>query len=194
MGTPLIPELGELLQQVEGKFAHRLSTTTDYELLTFVIERETGEMISASTLKRLWGYVSYSSTPRIATMDTLCRYIGYKDFKAFCKALKESGAIVSTFFTSKTIEASSLKEGSRVLIGWSPNRLVELRFLGGTSFEVVSAQNAKLQVRDRFDASEFIMGAPLFIACLHRRDGSVTPPYVAAKADGLSVLEVLSEE
>ena len=127
-------------------------------------------------------------------MDTLCRYIGYKDFKAFCKALKESGAIVSTFFTSKTIEASSLKEGSRVLIGWSPNRLVELKFLGGTAFEVVSVQNAKLQVRDRFDASEFIMGAPLFIACLHRRDGSVTPPYVAAKADGLSVLEVLSEE
>ena len=194
MGTPFIPELGELLRQVEDKFGRRLSTTTDYELLSFVIEREIGEMISASTLKRLWGYVSYSSTPRIATMDTLCRYIGNKDFKDFCKALKESGAVVSSFFTSKTIETSSLKEGSRVLIGWSPNRLAELVFKGGTSFEVVSVQNTKLQEGDRFEASEFIFGAPLFIASLHRKDGTVTPPYVAAKADGLNVLEILPED
>jgi len=193
MGTPFIPELGELLHRVESKFGRRLSTTTDYELLSFVIEREIGELISASTLKRLWGYVAYSSTPRIATMDTLCRYIGHKDFKSFCKVLKDSGTIVSTFFTSKAVEASSLKEGARLLLGWAPNRIVRLKFLGGNSFEVESAENAKLQVGDRFDASEFILGAPLFIASLRRADGSVTPPYVAAKVEGLNVLEVIPE-
>ena len=194
MGTPFIPELGELLRQVEVKFGHRLSTTTDYELLSFVIERETGEMISASTLKRLWGYVSYSSTPRIATMDTICRYIGHKDFNSFCKALKDSGAVVSSFFTSKTVEVSSLKEGAGLLLGWAPNRLVKIKFLGGTTFEVESAENAKLRPGDRFEASEFILGAPLFIASLRRSDGTVTPPYVAAKAEGLNALEVLKSE
>lgn len=193
MGTPFIPELGELLRQVEEKFGRRLSTTTDYELLSFVVEREINEMISASTLKRLWGYVSYSSTPRIATMDTLCRYLGHKDFKEFCKVLKDSGAIVSTFFTSKTIEASSLKASDRVLLGWAPNRLVKLKFLGDSCFEVESVENAKLQVGDRFEASEFILGVPLFISTINRTDGSATPPYVAAKAEGLNVLEVLSE-
>ncbi len=189
MGTPFIPELGELLRQVEEKFAHRLSTTTDFELLSLVIERETGELISASTLKRLWGYVSYSSTPRIATMDTLSRFIGHKDFKAFCRALKELGTVVSTFFSTKAVEASSLKEGDRILIGWSPNRIVKLKFLGGSSFEVESVENAKLRPGDRFDSSEFILGAPLFISSVHRSDGTVTPPYVAAKAEGLNVLE-----
>lgn len=193
MGTPFIPELGELLRQVEEKFGRRLSTTTDFELLSFVVEREINEMISASTLKRLWGYVSYSSTPRIATMDTLCRYLGQKDFKEFCKKLKDSGAIVSTFFTSKTIEASSLKASDRVLLGWAPNRLVRLKYLGDCCFEVESAENAKMQVGDRFEASEFILGVPLFISTIHRTDGSATPPYVAAKAEGLNVLEVLSE-
>lgn len=191
MGTPFIPELGELLHQVEEKFGHRLSTTTDYELLSFVIEREIGELISASTLKRLWGYVSYSSTPRIATMDTLSRYLGHKDFKVFCKVLRDSGAVVSSFFTSKTIETASLKEGSSLLLGWAPNRLMEIRFIGGTTFEVVSVENAKLRPGDRFEASEFILGAPLFIATIRRSDGTVTPPYVAAKTDGLNVLEVL---
>jgi len=194
MGTPFIPELGELLHQVEEKFGHRLSTTTDYELLSFVIEREIGELISASTLKRLWGYVSYSSTPRIATMDTLSRYLGHKDFMVFRKMLMDSGAVVSSFFTSRTLEAASLEEGTGILIGWAPNRLVRLKFLGGTTFEVESAENAKLRPGDRFEASEFILGAPLFISSVRRSDGTMTPPYVAAKTDGLNVLEVLERE
>ena len=194
MGTPFIPELAELLSRVEEKFGHRLSTTTDFELLSFVMEREIGELISASTLKRLWGYVSYSSTPRIATLDTLSRYLGDKNFKAFCKVLKDSGAVVSSFFTSKTVEAASLVEGTGILIGWAPNRLVHLRFLGGTTFEVESAENAKLRPGDRFEASEFILGAPLFISSVRRSDGTVTPSYVAAKAEGLNVLEVLPND
>ncbi|MBR5176755.1 MAG: hypothetical protein IKW89_12620 [Bacteroidales bacterium] len=194
MGTPFIPELAELLRQVEQKFAHRLSTTTDYELLSFVIEREMGELVSASTLKRLWGYVSYSSTPRIATLDTLSRYVGQKDFKSFRLALKDSGEIVSTFFTTKTIEVSDLEEGARLLLGWAPNRLIRLKFLGGTTFEVESVENAKLRPGDRFDASEFILGAPLFLATIRRSDGTNTPPYVAAKAEGLNVLEVMPGE
>ena len=194
MGTPFIPELGELLRQVEVKFGHRLSTTTDYELLSFVIEREASALISASTIKRLWGYVSYSSTPRIATMDALSRYIGYRDFKAFREALKASGAVVSSFFTSKTVEAASLKGGAELLLGWAPNRLVKIKFLGGTSFEVESAENTKLRPGDRFEASEFILGAPLFIASIRRSDGTVTPPYVAGKVEGLNVLEVIPAE
>ncbi len=194
MGTPFIPELAELLRQVEAKFGHRLSTTTDFELLSFVIERETSAVISASTIKRLWGYVSYSSTPRMATMDALSRYIGYRDFKSFREALKASGAIVSSFFSSKTIEASSLKEGTGVILGWAPNRIVELKYIGGTTFEVISVQNAKLQKGDCFEASEFILGAPLFIASIRRSDGTVTPPYVAGKVEGLNVLEVIPVE
>ena len=183
MGTPFIPELAELLRQVEAKFGHRLSTTTDFELLSFVIERETSAVISASTIKRLWGYVSYSSTPRMATMDALSRYIGYRDFKSF-----------RSFFSSKTIEASSLKEGTGVILGWAPNRIVELKYIGGTTFEVISVQNAKLQKGDCFEASEFILGAPLFIASIRRSDGTVTPPYVAGKVEGLNVLEVIPVE
>lgn len=191
MGTPFIPELAELLRQVEEKFGHRLSTTTDFELLSFVVEREIGELISASTLKRLWGYVAYSSCPRISTLDTLSRYLGYHDFKAFRKALVDSGAVVSTFFTSKTVEASSLNVGEEVILGWAPNRVVKIKFLGGTSFEVLYSENSKLRKGDRFESSEFILGVPLFISSVLRADGTSTPPYVAAKAEGLSVLDII---
>ena len=189
MKSHYIPELAELLRQVESKFARRLSTTADFEVLSMVIEREIGVVVSSSTLKRLWGYVSYTSVPRIATLDTLSRYAGYPDFKSFCEQLKASGATVSAFFTTSVLLASSLSEGAAVRIGWAPNRVVDLKFLGENQFEVVSVRNAKLKEGDRFESSEFILGVPLFIGAVVRADGTVTPPYVAGKAEGINLLE-----
>ena len=43
MAKRYIPEQAELLRRVEEKFGRRLATTTDSELLSFVIEHETGD-------------------------------------------------------------------------------------------------------------------------------------------------------
>ena len=193
MGTPYIPELAELLRRSVEKFGHRLSTTTDYELLSLVIEQETGELISSSTLKRLWGYVRYASTPRIATLDVLSRYVGYHDFKAFCEDMKASGVIVSSFFTSKVVCSSDLEPGTGLLVGWAPNRMLKLRYKGENTYVVEDSHNAKLCAGDEFTVSEFILGAPLYLATV-RRDGATTPPYVGGKANGLNMLEVLSDK
>ena len=184
-----IPELAELLRQIEVKFARRLSTTTDFEVLALIIEREAGSPVSSSTLKRLWGYVEYASMPRIATLDSLSRYVGFPNFKTFCEHLKASGATVSSFFTTSVLLSSSLKKGESVRIGWAPNRIVNLKYLGDSLFEVISAQNTKLKVGDRFESTEFILGVPLFLGAITRADGEVTPPYVAGKAEGLNLLE-----
>lgn len=189
MAKRYIPEQAELLRRVEEKFGRRLATTTDYELLSFVIEHETGDLISSSTLKRLWGYVRYASLPRIATLDTLSRYIGFRDFKSYCTELARSATIVSSFFSAKSLETSVLHPGAEVTIGWAPDRLVTLRFLGGMTFEITSAKHTKLVVGDRFECSGFILGAPLYIASIHRTDGTQTTPYVAGKVEGLNILE-----
>ena len=68
-----IPELTFLLSEVEKKYNRRIATTTDFESLSVVIEHTTGELLSSSTLKRLWGYVSLNPTPRISTLDILSR-------------------------------------------------------------------------------------------------------------------------
>ena len=55
----IVPELNYLLAEVEKRYGRRLSTSADFEALSVVVEHESGELISASTLKRLWGYVTY---------------------------------------------------------------------------------------------------------------------------------------
>ena len=89
-----MPELAYLLDEVEKKYGRRIATTTDFESLSVVIEHQTGELVSSSTLKRLWGYVSLNPTPRISTLDILSRFVGSRDFKMFCEELKESKSFV----------------------------------------------------------------------------------------------------
>ena len=66
-----IPELSFLLKEVEKVYGRRVATTTDFESLSVVIEHEIGELLSASTLKRLWGYVGDRRTPRGDTVKVL---------------------------------------------------------------------------------------------------------------------------
>lgn len=188
-----MPELAYLLTEVENKYGRRIATTTDFESLSFVIEHQTGEQISSSTLKRLWGYVSLNPTPRIATLDILARFVGYKNFKAFCEGLMESKAFVSTFFTSRYQTVAELATGVDVTIGWAPNRLVRLNYLGDFQFEVLSSENSQLMPGDRFEMSEIIIGYPLYISRI-LRNGEYTPSYVAGSNKGINLLKVETKE
>lgn len=184
-----MPELAYLLDEVEQRYGRRIATTTDFESLSVVIEHQIGEMLSASTLKRLWGYVSLNPTPRVATLDILSRYVGYKNFKSFCEGLKESKAFVSTFFTAKYQTVAELVPGVIVTIGWAPNRLVQMSYLGEFKFEVVLSENSQLLPGDRFELSEIIVGYPLYISRI-LRDGEYTPSYVAGRQCGISMMKV----
>ena len=184
-----MPELAYLLEEVEKKYGRRIATTTDFESLSVVIEHQIGELLSSSTLKRLWGYVSLNPTPRVATLDILSRFVGQKNFKAFCESLKDSKAFVSTFFTAKCQTVAELTRGVSVTIGWAPNRLVRLNYLGDFQFEVVSSENSQLLQGDRFELSEIIVGYPLYISRI-LRDGEYTPSYVAGQQGGINLLKV----
>ena len=149
------------------------------------ISGEVGETISNSTLKRLYGYDDYSSTPSPVTLDILSRYAGYAGFRDFCDAMRKDPAFVSGFISSEAVEVSALQAGDRVEIGWNPNRLVELKYLGDNRFRVVSSSNASLQEGDEFEALAFIKGYPMYLSHIDRAGGQ-TPMYVAGIQDGLT--------
>lgn len=184
-----IPELNYLLSEVEKHYGRRISTSTDFEALSVVIEHDINEMVSSSTLKRLWGYVSSNPVPRISTLDVLSRYIGYRDYLDFCESVKNSPAFESGFFSSKCINVSELNSGSTVNIGWNPNRIVSLKYLGGYKFRVTDSLNSQLRAGDEFELTSFMLGYPLYIPRIFR-EGEYTPSYIAGSNDGLTALDV----
>lgn len=183
-----IPELHYLLTEVERRYGRKVCTSADFESLSSTIEAEVHEMISSSTLKRLWGYVSSNPVPRHTTLNILSRYTGRRDFEEFCKEIKRNSGIDSTFFTAKCISASELVEHDVVVIGWNPNRMVELEYVGDHHFRVIGNENSNLTIGCVFEASSFMVGHPLYIPRI-LCEGKFTPPYIAGIHDGLTVVE-----
>ena len=187
-----IPELQYLLELVEKQYGRKLSTTTDFESLSVIIEKTTGELLSSSTLKRLYGYVSLNTVPRKTTLDILSRFIGNRDYETFRISLSNDPQFSSRFFSAKTVTTSELKAGDRLRIGWPTNRIVTLNYLGNDLFEVETSVNASLVKGDRFRQVSFMKGYPLYLSRI-LRDGDYTPAYVAGMNSGLNLIEIVKE-
>ena len=187
MTNPEIEELKSLVEQ-KGKL---LATTTDFEVFTLQLEKATGKSVSASTLKRLYGYVGDSHKPRITTPDVLAEYLGNKNYIEYVKWLKTSVKYNSSYFKSPQLVSNELQEGAKICIGWSPNRLLKLRYLGGSVYEIEDAENSKLIAGDRFTTGCFIKEQPLYLPYIER-NGERTSPFVAGRNGGLTIIKVES--
>lgn len=62
----------------------------DFETLSGEIFTKTGVLLSASTLKRIWGKVKYTSIPNLTTLDTLAQFADFPSWRAFCNAHEET--------------------------------------------------------------------------------------------------------
>ena len=76
-----------LCREVERKAGRTFEKRSDFEWLSEQLMSETHELISSSTLMRLWGY-RQSVSARQYTLDVLARYIGYEDYTTFEEANK----------------------------------------------------------------------------------------------------------
>ena len=185
-------ELECVRERVEKQYGRKLSTTTDFESLSVIIEKTTGELLSSSTLKRLYGYVSLNTVPRKTTLDILSRFIGNRDYETFRISLSNDPQFSSRFFSAKTVTTSELKAGDRLRIGWPANRIVTLNYLGDDLFEVETSVNASLVKGGRFRQVSFMKGYPLYLSRI-LRDGDYTPAYVAGMNSGLNLIEIVKE-
>ncbi len=182
------PEVTVLKRSVEKRFGNRVATSADFDLLSDSVLKCVGEGLSASTLKRLWGYVNLNPKPRLSTLDILSRYLGFMDFNAFCEDLVKSNTISSGFFNSVAINSADLKEGARIQVGWLPNRVVTLLYHGSNNYEVVESVNSKLMVGDMVELESIVVGYPLYIPRI-LRNGEYTPAFVAGRNEGISTLK-----
>ena len=180
------PEIVELLAQVEKQFGKTISTPNDYYKLSMDLH-QMKQSVSVATLKRLWGYVGDVHQPRLATLDALACYIGHNSFEPFCSWLKSNTGFDSSAFLTEHLSVSGLNAGDEIEIGWAPNRLVKLQYMGDAMFKVLESQNSKLQMGDCFVTGGFVMRQPLVLPYL-LRDGKRTPAYIAGKSGGLTLL------
>lgn len=82
--------LSRLLGQVEEKVDRKMKTPKDFDFLVGQIYEETHRSISASTLKRLWGYVDSYPSIRESTLNLLAQFVGYESYSHFLQQFHDA--------------------------------------------------------------------------------------------------------
>lgn len=154
------------------------------------IYERTRERISATTLKRIFGYIKEDVKPRKFTLDLIAQYIGYRSYAEFCEKMNR-GESQSGMIEGESISADSLVEGQMLRISWLPDRECVVEYKGDGRFEVVAAKNTKLSVGDTFSCHLFVNHEPLFLDRLIHEGGKPTV-YVAGSKNGV-VIEPVSD-
>lgn len=186
-----IPQIAALRNAVEKHFGHPIESRTDFSLLAQEIERVTHDHIAENTLRRLWGKIAGYGTVFTRTLDVLCRYVGYEHWKTFCTEIQNSSPRESDIVSKgTTIKVENLVSGDRIRIGWLPDRICVVEYVGGRTFKAIDAKNSTLQVGDTFECSIMIKNYPLFVDNLVH-GGEHCTRYSIGLTNGLTTLEKL---
>ncbi len=178
-----------LQEKVETFIGHKMQTRRHFDMLAEIVFTYTKNMVSATTLRRFWGYQEKEGGVSQNTLNILSRLIGYADFSDFCnKSKDESQKPASELLGERYIlVSSSLSIGNQIYVTWSPDRKITLEYIGTETFRVLESQNSKLQKDDTFSCSQFVSGMPLFCNRLIRT-GFPTMSYVCGKNGGINVI------
>lgn len=157
-----------------------------FEALSDEIFNATGSMISASTLKRLWGYSRPNNNTRRSTLDILARYAGYANFAAFTRKCDSDSGVDSGYTSGAALTCSTLAPDTLVELSWHPGRVVRLRCTGDCEFVVEESILSKIKAGMRLRCSVIVNGHPLMADVAPTGDNATFRPYVCGQSGGVA--------
>ena len=178
--------IANLRREIETAVNRRLATPKDFDALREMIFSRLHILVSATTLKRIWGYLDDNVCTRRSTLDILARYVGYADFEAFENGAAASGGeLPSNPIMARRIDVDEqLQPGDLLRLTWQPGRVCDVEYRGERLFCVVASQNTRLCAGNTFKCSLMIEDEPLYIDSLIA-DGSAPVAYVCGKRSGI---------
>lgn len=190
-----IPEIATLRQRIRNCLGTNLNVHSDFVGLRDSIFNKTKELISETTLERLWNYSTrgYGSVSQ-RTLDVLCSYLGFANWDSFVKSLREENGCESDIFDQNFIISSDLRPGDSLRIGWQPDRICTIRYIGENKFVALETKNSKLKPGDTFLCLKFQLHSPLYLENLTSSDGELKGArYGVGLRNGLSMLQILDQ-
>lgn len=189
----IIPQIATLRHRVEERFGKPLSVHSDFLALVAVIEMEQRQHISETTLERVWGYSTRGySTISLRTLDVLSMYGAGCLWAKFCESLEQH--CDSLLFNVECIISADLAIGSRIRIGWLPDRICEVRYLGNSNFVAEHCENSKMREGDTFSCLQFSLGKEAVLTNFNQPGSSLNQTYVIGQKHGLTLLSNLSQK
>lgn len=186
------PEISALRSRVESVFGQPIQTHNTFIALVDAIDTAIKEHLSESTLERLWGYSTRGAEAvTVRTLNVLSRYAGAESWKDFCVILKTLSPVESEEFSGESVVSARLQPGAHLQLGWLPDRLVDVIYLGQNRFVVEKSLNSSLKPGDSFECLQIQAGRPLYLDHFLRAESDIETRYVAGERSGLTSIKIL---
>jgi len=181
----------QLRKQIEEVYKCNFSSPRDFGWLSKQLNLM-GDGISATTLKRLWGYLPNNIRPRVATLNTLSRFLGYQNFSHYLASFTSESQAVDDSPSQPVLGASiqparEMKVNDRLQLTWQPGRSCIIRHLGAGQFVVEESEKTRLVAGNTFICELIIEGEPMYIDNLVQ-DKRQPIGYVCGKRNGVHFL------
>lgn len=159
---------------IDNKYG-KITTSIDYDstggLHDHGIEgdvyKQTGEMISGSTLERLAGLTRDQRKANMQTVGTVARYLDFSSAGALLEYINRQ--VITRKHIGNRFSISDMLKEHLLVIRFGENKLIELRHLAENRFEVVRSENSRLQLKSIMELRELECGYQ-FLAVIMRRN------------------------
>lgn len=158
-----------------------------YYTLSLDIFEKTGERLGENTLKRVLGLLDDERAPHKHTLDTLARYLGYRNWNQLDSSMSpgDSGFAAKDGFLS-----AELTPGQRIVFTYAPDREVEIEYQGNSRYSVISSNGSSLKPGDMMEMGGLHCSFPL-VASAVIRDGRDLGQYHAAEKLGIASIKLV---
>ena len=185
-----VKELREEVEKIVGK----ISGHNKFIELTSLIEEKCKEHVSITTLERLWGYSTRNAnnmSERI--LDIIAKFVDAKDWHHFCHTPRNNKES-ELFRNDGVINCSKLEKGTRLRLGWMPDRICEIEYLGNNRFVATRTENTSIKQGDSFSCLLIQKGRELYMDYFTHSGERVNDSnarYVVGQINGLSIVEFI---
>ena len=185
------PEISVLKEKIETVVSKKMKVPSDFDFLAGAIWERIHESVSASTLKRIWGYAGKDVSARETTLDILSRFLNYKNWDDFKEHINTSDLIESGISLVSYLRTQDMIAKQKIEFHWKPNRRCVAEYQGGTLYKILVVENSQiLRVGDLFSVGVFVLNEALFMDKLIQKD-SEPVSYIVGKDTGLTYLQLI---
>ena len=180
--------LEALVRITNEKLGYEPTTPSEFNDLLRRIQKTTGDSLSLSSIKRLWGYVKYNGDFSQTTLNILARFNGMKDWESFKKNIEKEVAVTndedSGFHPDTMVDTGKYNPGDRFELGWNNGKGCEMECVDHMRFRVVKSHNIKLKEGDIVTLHTLCIGHPIYVSDIQRGDLHFAS-YIGARKSGL---------
>jgi hypothetical protein len=172
---------------IEEKVGRKIRYPKDCDALAKEITLSSGSRISASTIKRLFGFNSGGGSPSMYTLDIVSQYLGYIDWDDLQLNLESEE---DSHFLDKDLlllRSAEIEAGIVLEIGYAKRRKLELRCLGDNCFQVINSEKTEIRVNDSLEIFLIWERLPLYVSSIVR-EGKNLGAFILEKKKGIDYI------